>query len=171
MMPKFLKVTLLITISLVIIGFIFLQWRAADEGEEAPEIQAELIDGSNFKLSDLRGNYVLLNFWGSWCGPCRAENPELVALHQKYGNQLKIVTIALEKDANAGKAVAKLDGFTWKNQIVEESSFVMLSSTAQKYGVTEIPSTFLISPDGILLGRKTLAEIEEIVEKNEQLTN
>ncbi len=163
-MPKFLKITLLITISLVIIGFVFLQWRAADEGDQAPEIQAELVNGSNFKLSELRGDYVLLNFWGSWCGPCRTENPELVALHAKYGDELKIVTIALEKDASAGKEVAKMDGFSWKYQIVEESSLVMLSSTAQKYGVTEIPSTFLISPDGILLGRKTFGEIEKIIE-------
>ena len=163
-MPKFLKITLLIAVSLVIIGFIFLQWRAADDGDEAPEIQAELLDGSNFKLSDLRGNYVLLNFWGSWCGPCRAENPELVALNAKFGDQLKIVTIALEKEANRGWEVAKKDGFTWKYQIVEESSLVMLSSTAQKYGVTEIPSTFLISPDGILLGRKSFGEIEKIIE-------
>lgn len=163
-MSKFLKVTLLIAASLVILGFIFLQWRAADEGDEAPEIQAELHNGASFKLSDLRGSYVLLNFWGSWCGPCRAENPELVALHAKFGDQLKIVTIALEKEASRGWEVAKKDGFTWKHQIVEESSLVMLSSTAQKYGVTEIPSTFLISPDGILLGKKTFAEIEKMIE-------
>jgi thiol-disulfide isomerase/thioredoxin len=163
-MPKFLKITLLITVSLVIIGFIFLQWRAAEEGDEAPEIQAELRDGSNFKLSDLRGSYVLLNFWGSWCGPCRAENPELVRLHATYGDQLKIVTVALEKEASRGWEVAKMDSFTWKHQLVEESSLVMLSSSAQKYGVTEIPSTFLISPDGILLGKKTFGEIEKIIQ-------
>lgn len=165
-MPKFLKITLLITASLVLIGFIYLKWSAADEGDEAPEIQAELIDGSNFKLSELRGNYVLLNFWGSWCGPCRVENPALVELHKRMGDKLKIVTIALEKDASAGVAVSKLDGFAWKHQIVEESSFVMLSSIAQKYGVSEIPTTFLISPEGILLGKKSFEEIEKIITKN-----
>ena len=163
-MPKFLKITLLISISLVVIGFIYLKWTAADEGDPAPEIQAELVDGTDFKLSDLLGDYVLLSFWGSWCGPCRVKAPSLIALHQKYKSKLKVVSIALEKDAAAGDIVAKKDGFTWKYQIVEESSFVMLSSTAQKYGVTAIPTMFLISPEGILLGKKSLEEVEELME-------
>ena len=168
-MPKFLKITLLITVALVVIGFIYLKWSAADEGDQAPEIQAQLVNGSDFKLSDLEGDYVLLSFWGSWCGPCRVKAPSLIALHQKFKSKLKVVSIALEKDAEAGKIVAKKDGFTWKYQIVEESSFVMLSSTAQKYGVTAIPTMFLISPDGILLGKKTLAEVEGIMEIEEKI--
>jgi thiol-disulfide isomerase/thioredoxin len=164
-MSKFLKITLLIAISLVVIGFIYLKLTAADEGDPAPEIQAVLVDGTDFKLSELKGDYVLLSFWGSWCGPCRVKAPSLVALHQKYKSKLKVVSVALEKDAKAGKIVAEKDGFTWKYQIVEESSYVMLSSTAQKYGVTEIPTMFLISPDGILLGKKSLTEVEELMEK------
>ncbi|PHR26345.1 MAG: hypothetical protein COA38_15040 [Fluviicola sp.] len=162
-MPKFLRITLLVAVALVVIGFIYLKLTAAGEGDQAPEIQAELVDGTNFKLSDLQGDYVLLNFWGSWCGPCRVKTPSLIALHQKYESKLKVVSVALEKNAEAGRTVAKKDGFTWKYQIVEESSFVMLSSTAQKYGVTEIPTMFLISPEGILLGKKSLAEVEEIM--------
>ena len=162
-MPKFLRITLLVAVALVVIGFIYLKLTAAGEGDQAPEIQAELVDGTNFKLSDLQGDYVLLNFWGSWCGPCRVKTPSLIALHQKYESKLKVVSVALEKNAEAGRIVAKKDGFTWKYQIVEESSFVMLSSTAQKYGVTEIPTMFLISPKGILLGKKSLAEVEEIM--------
>ena len=68
-MPKFLRITLLVAVALVVIGFIYLKLTAAGEGDQAPEIQAELVDGTNFKLSDLQGDYVLLNFWGSWCGP------------------------------------------------------------------------------------------------------
>lgn len=162
-MPRFLKITLLVAVALVVMGFIYLKLTAAGEGDQAPEIQAELVDGTNFKLSDLQGDYVLLNFWGSWCGPCRVKTPSLIALHQKYESKMKVVSVALEKNAEAGKIVAKQDGFTWKYQIVEESSFVMLSSTAQKYGVTEIPTMFLISPEGILLGKKSLAEVEEIM--------
>lgn len=164
-MPKFLKITLLIGASLVLIGFIYLKWTAADEGDPAPEIQAVLTNGSDFKLSDLQGDYVLLSFWGSWCGPCRAETPLLIDLHQRYKPKLKVVSIALEKDAKATELVGKEMGFSWKHQIVEESSFVMMSSMAQKYGVTEIPTLFLISPDGILLGKKTLEEVEKILEE------
>lgn len=164
-MPKFLKISLLIATFLVVIGFIYLKWTAASEGDLAPEIRAVLVDGTDFKLSELRGDYVLLSFWGSWCGPCRVKTPSLIVLHQKYKSKLKVVSIALEKDARAGEIVAKQDGFTWKYRIVEESSFVMMSSTAQKYGVTSIPSMFLISPEGILLGRKSLEEVEEIMKK------
>lgn len=164
-MPKFLKITLLVAVSFVVIGFIYLKWTAADPGEEAPEIQAVMVDGSDFKLSDLRGDYVLLSFWGSWCGPCRAESPAIIALHEKYKDKLKIVSIALEKNAEAGRRVALQDGFNWKHQIVEESSFVMLSSTAQKYGVSEIPTLFLISPEGILLGKMSLEEVEKKMKK------
>lgn len=164
-MPKFLKITLLVALALVVIGFIYIKSKAASEGDKAPEISAELVDGTKFKLSDLKGDYVLLSFWGSWCGPCRVKSPSLVNLHKQYGSKLKVVSVALEKDARAGVAAAERDGFTWKYQIVEESQFVMMSSTAQDYGVTEIPTMFLISPEGILLGAKTLNEIEEIINK------
>ena len=162
-MPKFLKITLFVAAALVVFGFIYLKSKAANEGEEAPEIQAVLVDGSPFKLSDLRGEYVLLDFWGSWCGPCRAKSPHLIALHQKYKTKLSVVSVALEKDAKAAEVAAKRDGFTWKYRIVEESRFVMMSDVAQKYGVTEIPKMFLISPDGVLLGEKSLEEIEAIL--------
>lgn len=164
-MPKFLKITLFVAAALVILGFIYLKWTAAEEGDQAPEIQAVLVDGSDFKLSELRGNYVLLNFWASWCGPCRVKTPSMIDLHQRYKSKLKVVSIALEKDAASTKLAGKQLGFTWNEQIVEESSFVMMSSIAQKYGVSEIPTLFLISPEGILLGEKTLEEIEKILEE------
>jgi len=53
----------------------------------APEIDTELVDGTPFKLSDLRGEYVLLDFWGSWCPPCRKENPHLVKLHEDFSDK------------------------------------------------------------------------------------
>lgn len=164
-MPKFLKTTLFIAAVMVVIGFIYLKWTAADEGDPAPEIQAVLVNGRDFKLSDLQGDYVLLSFWGSWCGPCRVETPYLIDLHKRFKKKLKVVSIALEKDAESTEIVGKQIGFTWKYQIVEESSFVMMSSTAQKYGVTSIPTLFLISPEGVLLGQKTLEEVEKILEK------
>ncbi|MDG1332631.1 MAG: TlpA disulfide reductase family protein [Crocinitomicaceae bacterium] len=164
-MPKFFKITLLVAVALVAIGFVYIKSKAASEGDPAPQISAELVDGSKFKLSDLQGDYVLLSFWGSWCGPCRVKAPALVQFHQKHASKLKVVSVALEKESKAGEAAAKQDGFTWKYQIVEESQFVMMSSTAQDYGVTEIPKMFLISPEGKLLGEKSLKEIEEILNK------
>jgi len=143
--------------------FAYIKLSAADAGDPAPEIQTELITGEPFKLSDLKGNYVLLSFWGSWCGPCRAKSPALIDFHQKYGSKVKIVSIALEKDGKAGVAAAKKDGFTWEHQIVLESQFVMLNGIAQDYGVSSIPKMFLISPEGELLGEKTLKEVEKVI--------
>ncbi len=162
-MPKFVKITLFMTVALVVIGFVYIKSKAADDGGPAPEIQTELISGKKFKLSELKGDYVLLSFWGSWCGPCRAKSPALVDFHQKYKDEVKVVSIALEKEYLAGVEAAKKDGFSWEHQIVEESRFVMMSGTAQDYGVSEIPTMFLISPKGVLLGKKRLKEVEAII--------
>ena len=80
----------MILIGIVIIGLVYLfVFRSphSKNGDLAPDFKTTLIDGSNFKLSDLRGQYVLLDFWGSWCPPCRRDNPNLVSLHKKYGDK------------------------------------------------------------------------------------
>ncbi len=141
----------------------YTKFTAAQEGEQAPDFETTLVDGSSFQLSKLQGKYVLLDFWGSWCPPCRKENPKLVQLHTTYPNQLTIVTVGLEKDATSWKKAAEKDGFVWKNQIVHQNKFVMLSPIARKYGVSEIPSKFLISPEGKLLGKLSFEEIDQIL--------
>lgn len=76
-------------------------------GRSAPNFTAQLMDGSSFELTDLQGQYVLLDFWGSWCGPCRAQNPSIVALYQQYNNQtftdaegFSVLNIGVEKDSS-----------------------------------------------------------------------
>lgn len=139
----------------------------APGGTAAPDFEAELIDGSSFKLSDLRGSYVVLDFWGSWCRPCRLENPRLAAMYNSYQGKsfydakgLEVVTIALEKENGAWERAAEKDGFTWKYQIVENTMFVTLSEVARKYGVTEIPAKFLIDPQGNLRTESSLTTID-----------
>lgn len=162
-MKKIIYFAIVALVVVVISFYGYVKLTAAEQGELAPSIETNLIDGSKFKLEGLRGDYVLLNFWGSWCGPCRSENPQLVQLHNKYADKVKIVTYALEKTAKNGVLAAKADGFTWKNQIVEQSSLVLLSQTARDYGVTSIPTPFLISPKGKLMKLSSLDEIEEFL--------
>ena len=132
-------------------------------GEMAPDFEAELIDGSDFKLSDLRGQYVLLRFWGSWCGPCRMENRELIPFYNKHREHIQLVTVALEKDDSRWRKAAKKDGFTWKYQIVEQSPVVLASAIARSYGVSNIPAKFLIRPDGTLISGLQLDQMDALL--------
>ncbi|NNC85111.1 MAG: TlpA family protein disulfide reductase [Bacteroidia bacterium] len=138
------------------------------KGDMAPDFETILIDGSDFKLSDLQGNYVILDFWGSWCGPCRTETPKLVSLYSKYkgkkfsdADDIYVVSVALEKNDKSWKLVADKLGIDWKHQVVEKAKFVRFSNLAQKYNVTDIPSKFLISPKGELLPQNTIGGIDK----------
>ena len=147
----------------------------ANSGELAPDITSNLVDGSEFALSDLKGNYILIDFWGSWCAPCRRENPMLVALHNKYkGTQFKdaegfeVVTVALEKNDKTWRNAAEKDGFNWKYQIVEQAKFVALSSVARNYGVTDLPTKFLINPKGELIGKTSLQKVDDLLSSKQE---
>lgn len=162
---KIVKYFLFIVIIVVAVCYIRFKHFSITQGDLAPDFETTLIDGSAFKLSSLQGGYVLLDFGGSWCGPCLRDYPKLVALDQRYADRLTIVSVALEKDAKSWDKAIKKFGFLWKHQIVDQNRFVMMSSIARTYGVTEIPAKFLIAPDGKLLGKLSFREIEEVLEK------
>lgn len=145
--------------------YFFVQNTGAEQGDIAPDFEAELIDGSSFKLSDLRGKYVVLEFWASWCGPCIRTNKNLVTLYSKYPDKFEVVTIALEKGGDRWKSASKRVGFNWKYQIVEKHKLVMLSEIARKYGVSEIPAKFLISPEGKLLKELSFEDMDTFFDK------
>jgi thiol-disulfide isomerase/thioredoxin len=125
-------------------------------GEKAIEITGQLPNGTPFSLSALQGKYVLLDFWGSWCGPCRQSHPQLVSLYADYKNQefkdasgFEIVSIALERGAANWQKAIQADQLIWPYHLLAAESFD--SPIAKSYGVKQIPTKFLINPDGIMM--------------------
>jgi len=116
------------------------------EGNIAPEIRLKTPAGDSLSLSSLRGKVVLGDFWASWCGPCRRENPHVKAIYDKYKNQgFEIYGVSLDSKEDSWKAAIAKDGLTWKH-VSDLKGWK--SSAAQRYKVHSIPSTFLIDREG-----------------------
>ncbi len=127
------------------------------QGEVVPDFTAPLPDGTPFTLSDLRGDHILLDFWGSWCGPCRKANPGLVRIFQEFGTETSgkspgfhLVSVGVETDAQRWKAAIKKDGLIWPYHLMDTDLFK--GEIARLYGVREIPTTYLIDPEGVIIG-------------------
>lgn len=161
-MSKLLNVALALLLLGLLASYLYRQPKYS-AAEQAPDFTSQMLDGSEFTLSDLRGKYVLLDFWGSWCGPCRRENPALVQLHKDHaGDNFQIISVAIERnEASLRKAINK-DNLTWDYHIPQLQRFK--SPVAQLYGVREIPTKYLISPEGAIIGvNQSLSEISTIL--------
>lgn len=126
-------------------------------GDIAPDFEIEHIDGKKYALHDLKGSIVLLDFWGSWCGPCRTKNPYVVSIYQKYKNaqfasadSFTVFSVALEASAKSWENAIKKDNITWKYNVCDLER--MNSKIAKLYGINAIPTTYIINEDGIIIG-------------------
>lgn len=129
-------------------------------GSSAPDIVLPDTEGVNRKLSSLKGKVVLIDFWASWCGPCRKENPNVVAVYAKYKDKgFEVFSVSLDKDRDAWlKAIAK-DNLTWPNHVSDLKYWK--SAGAVAYGVSSIPYTVLIDKKGKIVAKKLRgAELE-----------
>ena len=124
-------------------------------GEKAPEIELKDNNGKKVKLSDLQGKVVLIDFWASWCGPCRRENPNVVEAFSKYHKSkftnakgFEVFSVSLDKNEQAWLEAIKKDNLTWDSHGWDKSG-----EFAKQYKITSIPMAFLIDGEGKIVAK------------------
>ena len=122
--------------------------QAAEEGMVAPNFKLKSLDGEEVSLSQFRGKYVLVNFWATWCGPCKIEMPSLEALYQRFKNK-NFVLLAISNDM-FGASIVK--PFIKANHLNFTILLDQRLKASNAFGVTSLPSTFMIDPKGEIIG-------------------
>ena len=134
-------------------------------GAIAPDLEFPDPDGKMRKLSDLRGKVVLLDFWASWCGPCRRENPNVTRIYSQYHDKgFEVFSVSLDSDAASWKRAIEADKLVWPNHVSDLKKWQ--SRAAAIYGVRSIPSTFLLDKEGRIVQRDLRgADLERAVKQ------
>lgn len=141
---------------------------AVDVGDKAPDFTLEDMDGKLFSLSSLLGKekYVIIDFWGTWCGPCIAGIPKMKSLYEKYTNKLEIVGVACdESSVDVWQDAVKQYELPWINVYNDKSSLVNV-----EYDINGYPAKIVIDSDGTILVRE-VGEEEDFYTKLEALLN
>jgi len=134
-------------------------------GRPAPELTGTTADGRMIRLSDLKGQVVLVDFWASWCAPCRRENPNLVEQYRRYSNRgFTVFSVSLDREAEAWTTAIAADSLVWSNH-VREADFGGPMSTA--YGVAAIPAGFLVNAQGTVEAQNLELRGENLVRRLE----
>ena len=130
--------------------------RATAQGTMAPEINLATPTGPKLALSSLRGKYVLIDFWASWCGPCRQENPNVVKAYNQFKDKgFTIYSVSLDQDKAKWERAIASDGLTW-NHVSDLAGWNSVAGAA--YGVKAIPQSFLIDPQGKIIAKNLRGE-------------
>lgn len=119
-------------------------------GAKAPDFEAPTPNGESLALSDVLGKVTIVDFWAAWCKPCRAENPNVVKVYNKYRDQgLSILGVSLDKSEEDWKRAIEEDGLAWNHV----SNVRYFDEIAQLYNVNAIPATFILDEDGVIVAK------------------
>lgn len=138
-------------------------------GKVPPDFSQATPDGKMLSLSSLKGKYVLVDFWASWCGPCRRENPNVVKTYQKYKDKnFEILGVSYDTKKPNWEGAIKADSLTW-HQVSDLLGWK--NATAELYGIKAIPANLLLDKDGKIIaknifGRKLYAKLDEVLNRN-----
>jgi thiol-disulfide isomerase/thioredoxin len=118
-------------------------------------------NGKAIALSSLQGKVVLVDFWASWCMPCRQENPNVVRMYEKYKDKgFTVYSVSLDESKDAWVKAIKDDNLSWPNHVSDLKGWQ--SSAAALYGVSSIPATFLLDKEGNIIAQNLRgAELEQ----------
>lgn len=129
---------------------------AANVGNLAPDFTAPNPEGKSISLKQSLGKVTIVDFWASWCKPCRTENPNVVALYAKYhAKGLNILSVSLDKEASAWKAAIAKDKLTW-NHVSNLKEFE--DPIALQYGINAIPSIYILDAKGVIIAKDLRGE-------------
>jgi thiol-disulfide isomerase/thioredoxin len=167
--------------TLALLGFVFAAHAQYEntkmqKGMKAPDLSYSNPDGKKYTLSEVnKGRYVLVDFWASWCGPCRKANPGLVKMYKEYASKkfknakkgFTVFSVSMDKNKEAWVGAIKADNLYWPYHVSDLTDWnTGNSETANIYGVQFIPQAFLVDPKGKIIGKYTTAEEAEKDIKN-----
>ena len=158
-----MKILNFFLVPLFLISSININAQSINIGDKAPELAYNNPKEEILKLSSLRGKYVIIDFWASWCGPCRRENPNLVKTYNKFknkrflnGNGLEIYSVSLDNKYSSWVKAMTNDKMFWRYHVSDLKGWQ--SDGAIIYGVRSIPQTFIIDGNGFIIAKNLKGE-------------